>query len=199
MRFGLGAGAEDFPQHGADGACFSEWQKYNLSATFWAQFSGGLVRYIASQRARYGASVQQLVALNAFSDPSAPYDVASDVAGVAWRNGIGFGTENLGSGNYGSVVEPCSKNQPPPYWCRAFDTHAGTVPLEFQPINFTLQPGVKIAPLPELLPYALYNHAQLFELYPQEWLTADDPSFSTYAKHHVAWKAALTKAALQLR
>ncbi len=195
MRFGLGAGAEDFPQHGADGACFPAWQKYGLSAKYWAEFSASLTRYIARTSKDAGATVQQLVALNPFADAAAPYPVADRVAAAAAANGVGFGTENLGSGNYGSVVEPCTKNASVPYWCAAFTAHAGAVPLEFQPINFTLQAGTKIAPLPQLLPYAMANHAQIFELYPQEWLTADDPSYPTYAAHHAAWKRALDTAA----
>jgi len=192
MRFGLGAGAEDFPQHGADGNCFSAWQKYGLSATFWAQFSSKLTDYIAAAAKRKKATAEQLVALNPFSDPSAPYDVASAVAATAAGDGVGFGTENLGSGNYGRVVQACTSSQ---YWCHAFTTYAGTVPLEFQPINFTLEPGTDIAPLPSLLAYALYNRAQVFEIYPQDWLTADDPSYATYAAHHVAWQKAFASAA----
>lgn len=198
MRFGLGAGAEDFPQHGADGACFAAWQKYGLSAKFWAQFSASLTRYIGNTARRNASTVQQLVALNPFEDASAPFPVANRVASAAAASGVGFGTENLGSGNYGTVVESCTKNASVPYWCAAFQAHAGVVPLEFQPINFTLQPGTHIAPLPSLLPYAIANHAQIFELYPQEWLTADDPTFSTYAAHHVAWQRALTRAAATL-
>ena len=192
MRFGLGAGAEDFPQHGADGNCFPAWQTYGLSAKFWAQYSAKLTGFIAATARRDHSTVQQLVALNPFADPAHPFDVANEVANVAAANGVGFGTENLGSGNYGRVVEKCTPSE---YWCHAFTTHAGQVPLEFQPINFTLQPGTNIAPLPKLLAYALYNSAQVFEIYPQDWLTADDPSYSTYAAHHVAWKRAFKKAA----
>ncbi len=192
MRFGLGAGAEDFPQHGADGNCFGAWKPYGLSAKFWAQFSSRLTGFIAAGAQRHHSTVQQLVALNPFSDPAKPFDVATEVANVAAADGVGFGTENLGSGNYGWIVEACTSSE---YWCHAFQTHAGQVPLEFQPINFTLQTGTHIAPLPKLLAYAMYNDAQVFEIYPQDWLTADDPSYSTYAAHHRAWKRAFRKAA----
>lgn len=192
MRFGLGAGAEDFPQHGADGNCFPAWQKYGLSATFWARYSSKLTGFIAATARRHRSTVQQMVALNPFSDPTHPFDVQDEVANVAAANGVGFGTENLGSGNYGHTVEKCTPSQ---YWCEAFTAHAGQVPLEFQPIAFTLQPGTHIAPLPKLLAYATYNDAQVFEIYPQDWLTADDPQYPTYAAHHVAWKRAFAKAA----
>jgi hypothetical protein len=39
MRFGIGMGAEDYVQHGADGACASLWAPYGLSASFWASYT----------------------------------------------------------------------------------------------------------------------------------------------------------------
>lgn len=197
MRFGLGAGAEDFPQHGADGNCFTNWNSngITLSAKSWASYSAALARYIGRTARANSSSVRQIVALNPFDDPSAPFPVANRVAAAAAAVGVGFGTENLGSGDYGYVVQSCTQDVSVPYWCAAYDAHAGIVPEEFQPINFTLQPGTHIAPLPTLLPYAMDNHAQIFELYPQEWLTADDSAYPTYAAHHAAWKRTLTKAA----
>lgn len=192
MRFGLGAGAEDFPQHGADSNCFPIWQKYGLSAKFWAQYSAQLTSFIAAAARRHASTVPQLVALNYFNDPMQPFKVQNEVANVAAAHGIGFGTENLGSGDYGRVPEKCTSKE---YWCHAFLTHAGQVPLEFQTINFTLKRGAGILPLPDLLAYALYNDAQVFEIYPEDWLTADDPHYWTYAKHHVAWKNGFTQAA----
>jgi hypothetical protein len=199
MRFGIGAGAEDFPQHGADANCFSAWQKYGLSAQFWARFSSSLVRAIAADTRASGSQVQQLVALNTFDDPAAPFNVPDAVAHVAAANGVGIGTENLGAGNYGTAVVACTANSPQPYWCAPFRLHRGAVPLQFQPISYTLNPAFpNLAPLPKLLPYAIYNGAQIFELYPQEWLAADDPSWPTYKAHHKAWTRALAAAAAAL-
>ena len=196
MRFGLGAGAEDFPQHGADGNCFAAWAAYGMSAKRWARYSTSVVSEIAAESQRNSSRVQQLVALNTFADPQHPFDVPGAVAHSAYDNAIGFGTENLGSGNYGSTTVACASNSPVPYWCRAFDEYAGKVPLQFQPISWTLNPAFpKLAPLTQLLPYALYNHAQIFELYYQEWLTADDPNWPTYRAHHTAWSKALASAA----
>ena len=199
IRFGLGAGAEDFPQHGADANCFAAWAAYGLSAKRWATYSTSLVSEIAAESRRNSAQVQQLVALNTFDDPQHPFDVVGAVARSAYDNAIGFGTENLGSGNYGTTTVACANNSPVPYWCHAFDEYAGKVPLQFQPISWTLNPAFpKLAPLTQLLPYALYNHAQIFELYYQEWLTADDPVWPTYHAHHVAWSKALASAARAL-
>lgn len=193
MRFGLGAGAEDFPQHGADGNCFPAWQKYGLTgARYWALFSADLTRYIGRTSRANHATVQQIVALNPFMDTASPYPVASAVEAAAASVGVGIGTENLGSGKYGFTPEPCTNAE---YWCGAFNAGAGTVPEEFQPINFTLDTKITVAPLTTLLPYAMLNHAQIFELYPQEWLTADDPQYPTYAQYHRAWRETLSQAA----
>lgn len=193
MRFGLGAGAEDFPQHGADNNCFPAWQKYGLTgAKYWANFSAALTAFIGDAAKRNSSTVTQLVALNDFHDTASPFPVANEVGNIAAKGDVGFGTENLGSGNYGSTPEPCTNSI---YWCEAFTTHAGQVPLEFQTIDFTLTTNEKVLPLPDLLAYALANHAQIFEIYPADWLTADDPDFATYPVNHRAWKNAFDSAA----
>ncbi len=195
MRFGVGPGAEDFVQHGADGTCFAAWQKYGLSAQSWASYSVAQVKYVAGLPARG----QQLVALNQFDDTAHPFDVPGAVASAAAAAGVGFGTENLGSGASATASTPCAKISPEPYWCAPFDSYAGKVPLQFQTISYTLDPTLPSLPqLPALLPYAIYNHAQIFELYPQDWLTADDPGYVSYPAHHGAWSKAFASAAATL-
>ena len=195
MRFGVGPGAEDFVAHGADGACLAKWQAYGLSARSWATYSIAQVNYVASLHSK----AQQLVALNTFDDVAQPYDVPDAVASAAAAAGIGFGTENLGSGSFVKSSTPCADVSPVPYWCAAFAAHAAKVPLQFQTISYTLDPSLPNIPqLPALLPYGITNHAQIFELYPQDWLTADDSAYASYAAHHGAWLKALTSAAALL-
>ena len=128
-----------------------------------------------------------------------PYDVPDAVAAAAAAAGIGFGTENLGSGSFvRSSSTPCKDVSPVPYWCAAFDAHAGKVPFNSRRsrTRSTLRaehPAASSAP-----PYGIYNHAQIFELYPQDWLTADDSTYASYAAHHGAWSKALTSAAALL-
>jgi hypothetical protein len=195
MRFGVGPGAEDFVAHGADGACFSKWKAYGLSARSWAAYSVAQVNYVAGLHSK----AQQLVALNQFDDATQPYDVPAAVASAAAAAGVGFGTENLGSGPFLRSSTPCKSLSPVPYWCAAFDAHAGRVPLQFQTISYTLDPDDPNLPqLPALVPYGITNHAQIFELYPQDWLTADDPTYASYPAHHGAWAKALASAAALL-
>jgi hypothetical protein len=186
MRFGIGMGVEDYVQHGADGACAGTWAPYGLTGfAFWATFSKNMVVYINSLHAKH----QVIIAINNFAGdgaPDSPHAVPNVVASAAAPRGIGFGTLNLGAFDGGHIDEPCMQDKPfPPYWCKAFDAHEGKVPLLFQPITYTFNPALPtIAPLGQLLAYAKTNHAQVFELYPNEWLGADDPKWPTYAAHH---------------
>ena len=186
VRFGIGMGVEDYVQHGADGACASTWQPYGLTGfPFWATFSRDMVAYIASLQAQH----QVIVAINNFAGdgaPDSPKAVPNVVAGAAAPRGIGFGTLNLGAFHGANINEPCTEDKPfPPYWCRAFNAHQGVVPLLFQPITYSFNPDQPtVPPLGKLLAYAKTNHAQVFELYPNEWLGADDPAWPTYAAHH---------------
>jgi hypothetical protein len=72
---------------------------------------------------------------------------------------------------------------------RGLGTHDETITYSFNPA----MPG--IAPLGQLLAYAKTNHAQAFELYPDEWLGADDRAWPTYAAHHVYLARTLRAAA----
>jgi hypothetical protein len=197
IRFGIGMGAEDYVQHGADGACAPNWAPYGLSATFWGAYSSRLVTFVASLHPAH----QIMIALNNFAGDGAPGSktaVPNVVAATAAAAGIGFGTLNLGAFGGAHVNQSCTLDTPfPPYWCNAFDSHAGAVPLMFQTITFSFNPEQpSVAPLGQLLGYAKTNHAQAFELYPDEWLGADDPSWPTYAAHHAYLAATLKAAAL---
>jgi hypothetical protein len=50
------------------------------------------------------------------------------------------------------------------------------VPLAMQPITATSSTSVAVMDIARLLTYALANHIQIFELYPEEWLQADSPT-----------------------
>jgi hypothetical protein len=197
IRFGIGMGVEDYAQHGADGACAPVWKPYGLTGfSFWAAFSSDLVAYVASLHPAH----QVIVAINNFAGDGAPESakaVPNVVASAASANGIGFGTLNLGAAQGAQINEPCTQDKPfPPYWCGAFDAHQGVVPLLFQPISYSFNPDFPtLAPLGDLLAYAKTNHAQVFELYPDEWLGANDPGWSTYAAHHAYLARTLKRAA----
>jgi hypothetical protein len=197
MRFGIGMGVEDYVQHGADGACAPTWAPYGLTGfAYWAAFSKDMVAYIKSLHPKK----QIIIAINNFAGdgaPDSPNAVPNVVASAAAPRGIGFGTLNLGAFDGAHIDEPCMQDKPfPPYWCRAFNAHKGVVPLLFQPITYAFNPDMPaVAPLGQLLAYAQTNQAQVFELYPNEWLGADDPQWPTYAAHRAYLAKTLQAAA----
>ena len=119
--------------------------------------------------------------------------VARAVAAEAVRQGFGFGTQGLVATaiRLHQAGRPCYAD-----WCDLFGRYAGRVPLEVQTYTHSNPDGRgPTGPLPELLSFALQQRAQIFELYPQEWLVANDPSFPGYSQYHEAYARALAAAA----
>lgn len=186
MRFGIGAGVEAYPGHierpnVKQRPCYRAWVKTaGWTYAKWVKHSKAVVRAIA----RAHTDKQMMVALNYVPyGPKSVYAYANAVAAAAAPRRIGFGTENLGIGH---VADPSSKPGPcnpqakkvSLYWCQAFRRHAGKVPLEFQPIAATTpgaMMGYKLV-IGKLLQYAIANHAQILEMYPQQWVAADAPA-----------------------
>jgi hypothetical protein len=133
------------------------------------------------------------------------YSVSNLGAAVAVPLKVGFSFENLGTSN---VAKPTSTPAPCDpqativdlHWCQAYTTYVGQVPLAMQPItstdNTATQQSYGITmDISNLLQYALKNNIQIFELYPQEWLQADSPTWSGFvmanqAKYQAALQAA---------
>lgn len=188
IRFGIGAGGEDYPANGLRGSCLARWRARGLSAQRWQSYSLGMIHFESTLHVR----VQLMVGLNGLSGtPGAALPDA--VAAAAASHGIGIGIQGLAAGTMQAVQagRSCYAN-----WCALFDRFAGRVPLEVQ--TFTRSNPAGAGPtgaLPPLLSFALGLHAQIFELYPEEWLVADDPSFPGYAQAHAAYHTALTQAA----
>ena len=62
------------------------------------------------------------------------------------------------------------------HWCPAYHrSYIGEVPLAMQPITATTNTKVATMDIGNLLQYALDNKIQIFELYPEEWLSANIP------------------------
>ena len=227
MRFGQGFGTEAEPGHGYDGGtgngpaatwsaiqpdCQNAWYSTALtpplSPATWEAHGKNIVNAIAAAATAAGSTKQMMIALNGFNaDTQAMlagfngYTIPNDVSALAASNGIGFGTENLGDTS--PAVSPCGGSSSNLYWCGPVNApYASAVPIEFQPITATTSSSsLDIART--LLPYALGNHAQILELYPSEWLTANGlapsasasvPSAATQAKY----KCALYSAGLVL-
>jgi len=210
MRFGIGAGTESYAAHmtgsSADAAnCLAIWQAAPAYWTYdnWVTHTRHIVNHMGSVNAH---SKQLLIAMNEipFGASDTIYSYPNAEAEVAANNGVGFGTENLGIGHVvdagsSKPVQPCNPpdNNGSIYWCEAFLRHVGVVPYEFQPIEAVADPdaGYNID-FSKLLQYGLMNNAQIFELYPQDWLEADGPAGLFSTGDQKTWKTALTNAAL---
>jgi hypothetical protein len=75
-------------------------------------------------------------------------------------------------------------------------THIGQVPFAMQPITATTNTNVVTMDITHLLQYALDTNMQIFELYPEQWLSADSPTWpSLVASRQAKYQAALQSAA----
>ena len=66
------------------------------------------------------------------------------------------------------------------HWCQAYTNYVGQVPFAAQPITATTNTNVVTMDIAKLLQYGLANHIQIFELYPEEWLSANSPTWPSF-------------------
>lgn len=192
MRFGIGMGTEALPGHIDKPDCYNEWTSVaGWTYQKWQTHSMNIINYLGQQQ----TDKQLMIAMNDIpynpdTSKTGFYDYSNALARNAAPLGIGFGTENLGIGQVadpGASPAACNPSAANVnlYWCQAFTRHVGQAPFEFQPIGATTPDSTAVngsgkpymLDIANLLQYALDNNAQILELYPQEWVAADDPSF----------------------
>lgn len=193
MRFAIGAGVESYPGHIESAGttphpCLDAWAQASpaFSESAWLLHSLNIVRNLKNQT----TDKQLMVSLNYVStydasNPNDTYTYTNAVAAVAAPNGIAMGVQNLGISANGTPVaganvapRPCdpTKQYVDIYWCQAYMRHNGVVPLEFQPIVSPVAPGSYDITIAHIFQYGLDNNAQIFEIYPQDWVFKDDPA-----------------------
>lgn len=196
LRFGLGTGGEGLASAGTKTpSCLAQWNAVGYQ-TLWPAYVRDLIAFEGSLHANH----QLMVAINTFDAMPAPMTVAQEAS----QNGIGFGMEGLQASDAASISagQPCGQSN----WCAVFNRYAGTVPLHLQTLYQTDPSGapatgsepkgiVRMGPLPPLLQAGLAVHAQIFELYAQDWLIAFDPQYPGYAQYHAAYAQAIDSAA----
>jgi hypothetical protein len=205
MRFAIGFGVEAIPAHFDDGEhadCLAKWEAAPVNFTYagWVQHGKNVVNAIGAQ----STDKQMMVALNGLDGGATIYDFPNAVAEDAANKGIGFGTENLGIANVALPTSTPAACDPQAkivnlYWCQAFTRHVGEVPFEFQTDVASTAPQAGESPidLGKALQYGMDNNAQIFELYPQEWLAANVAGFTT-PTDQTAHQQALNDASLVL-
>ena len=182
IRFGLGAGGEIYP------ACMHFMREQGFSDSTWQKYIFDMLDYQKS----LNSPKQLAVGLNAYGEPP-KLDFAAAVAERALKDGIAIGNQGLSAADARSDAagKPCMAD-----WCRIFRKARGKVPLILQTGHPT-EPdrSGEIGSMVDILPFALSQRVQIFELYPQDWLVAYDPSAPGYPQHHQEYQRVLEEAA----
>jgi hypothetical protein len=196
LRFGLGTGGEGLASAGTKTpSCLAQWNAARYQ-TAWPAYVAQLIGFEASLHSTH----QLMIAINTFDAMPAPMTVAQEAS----QYGIGFGMEGLQASDASAIStgQPCGTSN----WCAVFNQFAGKVPLHLQTLYQTDPSGapatgsepkgiLRMGPLPPFLEAGLAVHAQIFELYAQDWLIAFDPQYPGYAPYHAAYAQAIASAA----
>ena len=177
IRFGLGAGGESFP------ACRYAMQKYGWTEDRWKNYILEMLDYEKSLNSR-----KQLMSSMIGQLPG----ISRDIAAHAAQLGIGIGIQGLAKDDVDAYSRgaPCKGD-----WCAAFDKFHGKAPLELQTLSKTEAGGSGTGSLVDLLQFGLQRHAQIFELYLQDWLVAYDPGDPLYGEFHADYQRGLESTA----
>lgn len=207
MRFATAGGAEALapPGYQDGGACQKKWEDAGYSYDVWNQHEANIITAMGSQ----STDKQIIASLPNVSGGPSIYSVSNLGAAVAVPLKVGLSFENLGTSNVAAANYPPAPCDPQAtivnlHWCQAYTTYVGQVPLAMQPItstdNTATQQSYGITmDISNLLQYALKNNIQIFELYPQEWLQADSPTWSGFVMANQAkYQQALQQASQTL-
>jgi hypothetical protein len=182
IRFGLGAGGEIFP------ACMHFMKEQGFSDSIWQKYIFDMLDFQKS----LNSPKQLAVGLNAYGNPP-KLDFSAAVAERAVKDGIAIGNQGLTAedARNDAAGKPCMAD-----WCRIFRQARGKVPLILQTGHPT-EPdrSGEIGSLLDMLPFAVSQRVQIFELYPQDWLVAYDPYEPGYPQHHQEYQRVLEDAA----
>ena len=202
MRFATGGGAEALLPGGVGdgGPCGALWAAAGYTYDAWNQHEARILTATGSE-----ATDKQIVASLAQA-PGAPnvYDASNKSAAVSVPLKIGLAFENLGTSDVadaGATPGPCNPQATIAnlHWCQAYTTYVGQVPFAMQPITATTNTRVATMDIGNLLQYALANNIQIFELYPEEWLSANSPTWPSFvAANQAKYQAALQAASMTL-
>jgi hypothetical protein len=182
IRFGLGAGGEIYP------ACMHFMQEQGFSDDTWRKYIFDMLDYQKS----LNSPKQLAVGLNAYGEPP-KLDFSAAVAERAVKDGIAIGNQGLSAQDARDDAEgkPCMAD-----WCRIFRQARGKVPLILQTLGPTRPDhSGDVGSLVDMLPFAVNQRVQIFEIYVQDWLLAYDPGSPGYAEYHVEYQKVLEDAA----
>jgi len=193
IRFGLGIGGENIPNHGTQ---LTTCQRSMLTAGFsgasavsapwpvptsgqWPPVAANWIGYVKNML-QYEQSLHSSKVIGTTISPirDAPEDfsTADQTAVNAVTFGVGFGNQGLQKSdpaNY-AAGDPCLGGN----WCANFVKYAGKVPLELQTLNYS-DPSDRsvVGSLAKTLPFATSLHVNILELYVDDWMCTYDASW----------------------
>jgi hypothetical protein len=198
LRFGLGIGGENIPNHGTKiAACQTQMTKFGFtsvaapwpspSAAQWPQVSATWISYLKTML-QYEHSLSSRKAITTTISPiqtsGGDLSTPDATATTAVAEGIGFGNQGLQKSdplNF-AAGRPCYGGD----WCANLNKYRGQVPLELQTLLYSDPTDVsQTGSLVNLLPFATLQGAQILELYLDDWLCTYDSSWkgnNTYSK-----------------
>jgi len=173
IRFGLGHGGESLPVANWNDTTTACGQAYvntwGLTIQSWEGYLSSMLNYEGS----LNSPVQLMVGVTPMGNPGS--QVPDYAAPIAVQNGIGFGSQGLQK----SDVNNCAFSTAD--WCDLFAQYTGQVPTELQTyMQSCPDNSCTTGSLVDLIPFAVANHATIFEIYYQDWLTAYDPNYPGY-------------------
>jgi hypothetical protein len=182
IRFGLGAGGEIFP------ACMYKMMDVGWTKAVWKKYLFDMLDYEKS----LNSPKQLAVGLNAFGNPP-DIAFAAEIGEHAVKNGIAIGNQGLSvmDAKNDAAGKPCMAD-----WCGIFRRNRGKVPFVLQTMGETRPDGSgEIGSMVDILPFALSQHVQIFEIYASDFLVAYDPSDPNYGRHHEEYQKAFESVA----
>jgi hypothetical protein len=191
LRFGLSVDGEGYiPGVHDTGTCLTQWNAFGY-ATQWAGYTQDLLKFEGTLHSPH----QILAALD--------YDDMPTTGAQATADGVGVGIAGLDKATATAVLD--HQACPIYNWCAAFTPLAGKSALYLQEYQYSDPSGSLhltppsnqelTGPLPPLLQAGMKMHAQLLEIYPEDWLLALDPQYPNYGRYHTEYLNALKSAA----
>jgi uncharacterized membrane protein len=173
IRFGMGHGGESLPVanwNDTTTACGQAFvNSWGMTIQTWENYLQTMLNYEGSLK----SPIQLMDGITPMGAPNT--EVPDFAAPIAVHNGIGFGSQGLELTDVNNCAGATAD------WCELFAQYTGQVPLELQTyLQSCPDNSCTTGSLVDLVPFAVANHATVFEFYWQDWLVAYDPNFPGY-------------------
>jgi hypothetical protein len=196
LRFGLGIGGENIPNHGTQvAACQTQMTKFgftpvaapwpNPSSSQWPRVTAAWISYVNGML-QYEDSLNgtKVIATTISPIETSGGDLITPdtTATNAVALGLGFGNQGLQKSDPANFAagKPCLGGN----WCANFNKYRGQVPLELQTLRYSDPTDASlVGSLVNTLPFAASLGTQILELYVDDWMCTYDASWNGKNTH----------------